>query len=126
MKNSLPMHKLNSSHPIRGGMLGLLLVLAACSPSEPESQGTEPRVRLVTSDQYLNSLRYILGSGIELQVEFPPFERTEGLLGNSAATAGISSSLLEQVQGAAASVARQVVGPAHRNFFPYHSQCSRL
>jgi hypothetical protein len=116
MKNWLPMHKLNSSHPIRAGMLGLLLVLAACSPSEPESQGTEPRVRLVTSDQYLNSLRYILGSGIELKVEFPPFERTEGLLGNSAATAGISSSLLEQVQSAAAIVARQVVGPAHRNF----------
>ena len=72
MKNSFPKHKRNSSYPIRGGMLGLLLVLAACSPSEPESQGTEPRVRLVTSDQYLNSLRYILGSGIELQVEFPP------------------------------------------------------
>ncbi len=116
MKNSFPVHKLNSRHPIRGGMLGLLLVLAACSPSEPESQGTEPRVRLVTSDQYLNSLRYIFGSGIELQVEFPPFERTAGLLGNSAVTAGISNSQLEQVQGAAASVARQVVDPAYRNF----------
>jgi len=100
------------------GMAGVLvaLLLAGCSPREPDSQGTEPRVRLVTSDQYVNSLRYIFGPGIELRVEFPPFERTDGLLGNSAAVAGISSSQMEQFQGTAASVARQVVDPANREF----------
>jgi len=108
-------------HPVDrfcGSMLGLLaaFVLVGCAPPEPESPGTEPRVRLVTTDQYLNSLHYIFGQGIELQVEFPPFERTEGLLGNSAAIAGISSSQIEQFQGAAASVARQVVDSAHREF----------
>jgi hypothetical protein len=99
-------------------VLGLLvaLVLAGCSPREPDSLGTEPRVRLVTADQYINSLRYIFGSGIELRVEFPPFERTDGLLGNSAAVAGISSSQMEQFQGTAASVAQQVVDPANRDF----------
>jgi hypothetical protein len=99
-------------------MLGLLmtLVLVGCSPREPESRGTEPRVRLVTTDQYVNSLRYIFGAGIEVRVEFPPFERTNGLLGNSAAIAGISSSQLEQFQGAAASVAGQVVDPVNREF----------
>ncbi len=91
-------------------------IVAGCSPQEPETQGTEPRVRLITTDQYINSMRYIFGSGIQLRVEFPPFERTEGLLGNSAAFAGISSSQLEQFQGAAASVARQVVDSANREF----------
>jgi hypothetical protein len=99
-------------------MLGLLaaLVLVGCSPREPETDGTEPRLRLVTADQYLNSLHYIFGHGIELQLEFPPFERTDGLLGNSAGIAGISSSQLEQFQRAALSVASQVVDPLHREF----------
>jgi hypothetical protein len=101
-----------------GGMLGLLVAffLAACSMGEPESPGTEPRLRLVTADQYVNSLRYIFGAGIDLRVEFPPFERTNGLLGNSAAVAGISSSQMEQFQGTAASVASQVVDPENREF----------
>ena len=109
--------KQSSAHVIRG-MLGLLaaLVLIGCSPREPETVGTEPRLRLVTADQYLNSLHYIFGHGIELQLEFPPFERTDGLLGNSAGIAGISSSQLEQFQRAALSVASQVVSSAHREF----------
>ena len=118
MRSPFPRHQQQSGFPSRGILLGLMaaLVLAGCSSPEPESQGTQPRVRLVTADQYLNSLHYIFGVGIELQLEFPPFERTEGLLGNSAGIAGISSSQLEQFQRAAVSVASQVVGPAHREF----------
>jgi len=117
VRNPLPKFQSNPGYPM-GGVLGLLVAffLAACSPGEPESPGTEPRVRLVTADQYVNSLRYIFGAGIDLRVEFPPFERTDGLLGNSAAVAGISSSQMEQFQGTAASVARQVVDPANREF----------
>jgi len=103
---------------LRAGLAGVLAVVAlsGCSPSEPQSSGTEPRISLVTTDQYLNSLRYIFGSGIELQVQFPPFERTEGLLANGAAIAGISSSQLEQFQGAGATVAAQVVDAENREF----------
>jgi hypothetical protein len=117
VRSPLPANERGSAHLLRG-MLGLLfaLFLVGCGPNEPDSQGTEPRVRLVTADQYVNSLRYIFGAGIELRVEFPPFERTDGLLGNSAAIAGISSSQMEQFQGTAASVARQVVDPANREF----------
>ena len=117
MRISPPAHEQNTgSNGCR--WLGLLtaIVLAGCSPQEPETQGTEPRVRLVTTDQYVNSMRYIFGAGIQLRVEFPPFERTEGLLGNSAASAGISSSQLEQFQSAAASLASQVVDPVNREF----------
>jgi hypothetical protein len=118
MRRSYPKHQ-QSSGCIARGISGLLMavVLVGCSPGEPESHGTEPRIRLVTADQYVNSLRYIFGVGIDLRIEFPPFERTEGLLGNSAAVAGISSSQLEQFQGAAATVASQIVDPANRHFF---------
>jgi len=101
------------------GIAGVLAMtaLTGCSRTpEPDSTGTEPRVSLVTTEQYLNSIRYIFGPGIELQLQFPPFERTEGLLANGAAIAGISSSQLEQFQSAGASVAAQVVDPIHRDF----------
>ena len=114
MRDGLPNHRQTAGGIARG--LLLALAIAGCSPAEPEGPGTAPRVRLVTTDQYLNTLHYVFGHGIELQVEFPPFERTNGLLGNSAGIAGISSSQLEQFQVAAASVASQVVGPTHREF----------
>lgn len=102
---------------LRGGVVTLLaaVALGGCT-REPESAGTEPHVSLVTTEQYLNSLRYVFGPGIELQIQFPPFERTEGLLANGAAIAGISGSQLEQFQGAGATVAAQVVDPKHRDF----------
>jgi len=117
MKNSPHAHRqCTGSNGFRWLALLAAIVLAGCSPPEPESRGTEARVRLISTDQYVNSMRYIFGAGIELRVEFPPFERTEGLLGNSSAFAGISGSQLEQFQSAAASVARQVVDPANREF----------
>jgi hypothetical protein len=92
--------------------------ITACSSSdpEPESSGTQALVSLVTAEQYRNSLGYIFGPGIDLQVEFAPVARTEGLLANSAAIAGVSSAQLQSIQGVAASVASQVVDPAHRNY----------
>jgi len=117
VKRSSPEYQ-QTQDRLASGTFGLLLalVLVGCSPGEPESPGTEPRVRLITTDQYVNSLRYVFGTGIETRVEFPPFQRTDGLLSNSAALAGISSSQLEQFQGAAASVASQVIDPANRDF----------
>lgn len=108
----------NNAPWLRAGIASVLaaFVLVGCAAKEPESPGTEPRISLVTTDQYLNSLRYIFGPGIDLQIQFPPFERTDGLLANGAAIAGISASQLEQFQSAGATVAAQVVDPAHRDF----------
>ncbi len=101
------------------GVTGLLaaLALVGCSgSSEPENPGTPPRVSLITTDQYRNSLAYVFGSSIELEVDFPPQPRTEGLLANGAAVAGVSASQLAQFQRAAGSVAAQVANEKHRNF----------
>ena len=45
------------------------MLVLGCTPQEPETQGTEPRVRLITTDQYINSMRYIFGTGIQLRIE---------------------------------------------------------
>jgi len=94
-------------------------MLVGCSesgPSEPEAQGAPPRMRLITTDQHANTLMYVFGSSVHTQGEFSPAERTEGLLANGAAVAGVSASLLEQFQRTAASVAGQVVDEDHRNY----------
>ncbi|MEL7046401.1 MAG: DUF1592 domain-containing protein, partial [Pseudomonadota bacterium] len=102
----------------RGTVLLLLCVstLLGCSAREPDSPGTQALVSLVTAEQYRNSLGHIFGPGIDLQVEFAPVARSEGLLANSAAIAGVSSAQLQGIQGIASSVASQVVDPRHRNY----------
>lgn len=106
---------------VRRTMVFLLVAttLVGCSesgPSEPETQGAQPRMRLITADQYVNTLMYVFGSSVHTQGEFSPPERTEGLLANGAAVAGVSASLLEQFQRTAASAAAQVVDERHRSY----------
>ncbi len=98
--------------------MGLLALnaLVGCSTPEPESSGTYPLTSLITAEQYTNSLGYVFGSGVDLRVEFSPVARTEGLLANSAAIAGVSSAQLQKIQGVAASVASQVMDAKHRNY----------
>ncbi len=96
-----------------------VMMLTGCfdqGPSEPVTMGTEPRMRLLTTSQYINTLRYVFGASVHTQGEFSPAERTEGLLANGAAVAGVSASLLEQFQRTAKSVAAQVVDESHRDY----------
>ncbi|MFK7830112.1 MAG: DUF1592 domain-containing protein [Congregibacter sp.] len=115
-----PAQNLNSSflRGLRAVALGFLslCVLLGCSEREPETPGTRALTSLITAEQYRNSLGYIFGPGVDLQVEFAPVARTEGLLANSAAIAGVSSAQLQGIQGVAASVASQVVDTTHRNY----------
>lgn len=107
---------------LRVGTLGLLALYAvvgcsgSSSTSEPESPGTRALTKLITAEQFRNTLGYIFGSGVDLKVEFSPVARIEGLLSNSAGIAGISGSQLQEIQGVASSVARQVVDATHRNY----------
>ncbi len=95
----------------------LALALAGCSGApEPEIPGAPPRLRLITTQQYFNTLSHVFGPSVNLDVKFPPLKRTRGLLANGAAFAGVTASQLEQFQRAAAAVANQVVDAEHRNF----------
>ncbi len=105
-----------------GWRRGLALALAAwlltgCSRTpEPEVPAAAPRMRIVTTDQYLNTLSYVFGTSINLELKFPPPRRTEGLLANGATLAGMTPTQVEMFQRAADSVAAQVVSPERRSF----------
>ncbi len=106
----------NSAFPMAAMGLLVLFALAACSPPdpEPESTGTHALTKLITAEQYSNSLAYIFGPGIDAQVQFAPVARNEGLLANSLATAGVSGGQVQTIQSIASSVARQVMDVENR------------
>lgn len=93
-----------------------LCTLVACSPPdpEPETTGSHALTKLITAEQYSNSLSYIFGPGIDVEVQFAPVARDEGLLANSLATAGVSGGQVQTIQSVAASVAKQVVNVENR------------
>jgi hypothetical protein len=83
--------------------------------TEPVTDGSPSRMRLITSDQYLNTLAYVFGYDIRPDTHFAPLQRTDGLLENGAASAGVTAGQLEQYQRIAAVVAARVVDDEHRD-----------
>ncbi len=90
-------------------------VPAANSGSGPADLGTPMRVRLITEEQYFNTLSYVFGPDIRLAAHFAPLRRTEGLLQGGAASAGVTASQLEQYQRTASGISTKVVDAEHRN-----------
>jgi len=107
---------------MRHALLGSVAVicgwlLAGCAgKEEPDHPGTPPRVRIVTTQQYLNTLQNVFGSSVSMDMKFPPLRRTSGLLANGAALAGVTAGKIETFQRAASSIAAQVVAPERRNY----------
>ncbi|MBX7199860.1 MAG: DUF1588 domain-containing protein [Rhodospirillaceae bacterium] len=93
-------------------------VAAASAPATAEPQLTKApaRVRVLTQDQYFNSLAYVFGPDARIDARFPPFRRTDGLLALGAAAAGVTASGVEKFQHAAQLIAAQVVDVRHRDF----------
>ena len=74
------------------------------------------RLRVMSAQQYTNTLANIFGPDLKFDTRFPPLVRTGGLLGNGGAVAGVSDSQLEQYQRTAALVAAEVTNATHRTF----------
>ncbi len=91
-----------------GGMTSDVALAAAAPETAPR------KVRLLTTEQYINTIRYFFGPDIKVEVNFAPLERTEGLLAAGAAIAGVSGSQTELYQKAAQVIAEQVVSPTRR------------
>ena len=85
----------------------------ASMPSEVAAayENAPDRVRRITHQQYANTIAYVFGSDIEVGVPFAPLRRTEGLLASGAASAGVTSGELQQLQRSAAAIAAQVMDP---------------
>ncbi len=83
---------------------------------EPETNGLPALLRLVTSEQYINTLVHTFGRDFNVETQFPPHRRTDGLLAIGASTAGFPAGQIEYYQRAAATVAARVVDTGHRDF----------
>jgi hypothetical protein len=73
-------------------------------------------VRLISQDQYFNSLAYIFGPDIAVAAHFAPFRRTDGLLAIGGASAGVTLGQMQEFQRTAGAVADKVVSAQNRSF----------
>jgi len=106
------------------GLVATTICLAAfvsgCteSVSEPEASASPLRVRLLTAEQYTNTIAQVFGEDIADSVlpPLPPLARTDGLLASGAAQVGVTSDQIQQIQRTASDVAAKVVDTRHRDF----------
>lgn len=119
INGSAPVTERRFARVLCGGATALLaaVALVGCSGTpEPENAGTAPRLRIITTAQYFNTLSHVFGSSVSLDMKFSPMRRTSGLLANGAALAGVTSGQIEQFQRAATGIASQVVDEERRNY----------
>jgi len=90
--------------------------VGAAPTGEPVTAGMPKRLRALTQEQYLNTLAYVFGPDVQVNANFPPAMRTDGLLALGTGRGGVSSAQLELYQKAAVNVAQLVVDPERRNF----------
>src|ERR1043165_3339747 len=116
-----------------GTALGLLVVfgLASCAApvakdkaastkvasalKEPENDGSPKRLRLLTTDQYLNTITHLFGQDLKLEGHFAAVTRTDGLLEVGTSRAGVTDTQLELYQKMASLVANQVTREQRRD-----------
>ena len=83
---------------------------------EPAGHAAPAKVRLLTDEQYRNTIAHIFGADIDVQARFAQMRRGRGgLLAVASTTAGISATDAEAFHRTAYAVADQVVDPTHRN-----------
>ncbi len=90
--------------------------VSASHNADVSTAGSPKRLRLLTSEQYLNVLSNAFGEDIKIETNFAPFGRAEGLLQVGAADAGVPGAQMERYQRAAATISARLVDPAHRDF----------
>jgi len=98
---------------ICGGLAVAISATAAEKPAE-QNEGMPRKVRLLTTEQYINTIGYFFGPDVRVDVTFAPLKRTEGLLATGASIAGVSDAQAEIFQKAAALTAELVLSPERR------------
>src|SRR4051812_45107056 len=76
---------------------------------EPLSKGTPASLRLLSQQQYMNTLAYVFGPNVQPSTRFAALPRADGLLASGASTAGLTETQLEMYQKTAAKVATQII-----------------
>ncbi|HWK51465.1 MAG TPA: DUF1592 domain-containing protein, partial [Steroidobacter sp.] len=86
------------------------------SSREPESKGTPASLRLLTEQQYLNTVMYVFGPNVKPTANFAAVPRVDGLLNSGTAVAGITDTQLEIYQKTAGKVAAEIVREESRGY----------
>ena len=98
----------------------LMLAVSGCGGERepPVALESEPRARLLTGAQYANAIAQIFGDDVSASVRppMPPMQRVDGLLASGAASVGLTSDQVSQIQQAATRIAGLVVDEDHRDF----------
>lgn len=96
--------------------VGIAAGLMLGSGGEPESRGTPASLRLLTQQQYLNTLAYVFGPNVQPTTRFAALPRVGGLLASGTAVAGLTDTQLEMYQKTAAKVATQIIEEGSREY----------
>lgn len=90
---------------------------SATPPAVEPADATSPaRMRLLSQEQYANTIAYVFGPDIMVSANFAPFRRTDGLLANGSATAGVTIGQMQEFQRTAGALAATIVSPQNRGF----------
>ena len=95
---------------------GVAVAVSMSGDREPVSKGTPASLRLLSQQQYLNTLSYVFGPNMQPTTRFAALPRTSGLLASGAAAAGLTDTQLEMYQKTAAKVASQVIREGSREY----------
>ena len=87
---------------------------AAVKGADAPIVGAPKRLRLLTTQQYINTIQYFFGPDIKIDVKFSPLARTDGLLVSGSSIAGVSDAQIEIYQKVANIVSTQVLAPERR------------
>ena len=107
--------------PFRRATAVILACLAmplagARDAAAPAGIATPAGMRLISQEQYFNSLGYVFGPDISVAAHFAPFRRTDGLLASGSASAGVTIAQMQEFQRTARALAEQVVSPGNRAY----------
>lgn len=95
--------------------LGVSGVSGKTTP-EPDSAQVPANARLITKQQYINTLRGIFGSSLKYPEQFAPINRIQGLEAVGTSSAIVTGGALDQFDNAARLISGQVVDRDHRQF----------
>lgn len=96
--------------------IGVAVAVSSGTGGEPVSKGTPASLRLLSQQQYMNTLSYVFGPNVQPTARFAALPRTSGLLASGAAVAGLTDTQLEMYQKTAAKVATQVIREGSREY----------
>jgi hypothetical protein len=125
MPNRVREYLVGLSRPrlLLGGAVAAVVVVGASvalglatSAREPTSKGTPAALRLLTEQQYLNTMAYVFGPNIRPSANFAAVPRLDGLLNSGTAVAGITDTQLEIYQKTAGKVAAEIVREESRRY----------